>query len=59
MTKYQLHTLLSFIEYSIDCAIYTARDEQDEDIYKHSAEMRSLLQKELIEMVTETNGDSK
>ncbi|MFZ4101954.1 MAG: hypothetical protein ACOYKR_08360 [Sphingobacterium thalpophilum] len=53
MTKYQLHTLLSFIEYSIDCAIYTALDEQDLDIYKRSAEMRDLLQKELIQMVEE------
>ena len=53
MTKYQLHTLLSFIEYSNDCAIYAARDEQDSEGYKHSNEMRSLLQKELIEMVEE------
>jgi hypothetical protein len=59
MTKYQLHTLLSFIEYSNDCAIYAARDEQDSDAYKHSNEMRNLLQKELIEMVAGTNGDSK
>jgi hypothetical protein len=59
MTKDQIHTLLSFIEYSNDCAIYAARDEQDSEGYKHSNEMRSLLQKELIEMVTETNGDSK
>ena len=59
MTKYQLHTLLSFIEYSNDCAIYAARDEQDSEGYKHSNEMRNLLQKDLIEMVAETNGDSK
>jgi hypothetical protein len=59
MTKYQLHTLLSFIEYSNDCAIYAARDEQDSEGYKHSNDMRKLLQKELFEMVAGTSGDSK
>jgi hypothetical protein len=59
MTKDQLHTLLEFIEHSIDCAICTARDEQDTQAYEYSNEMRNLLQKELIEMVAGTNGDSK
>ena len=51
MTKDQLHTLLSFIEYNNDCVIYTLRDEQDTESYKHCDEMRKLLQEELIESV--------
>jgi hypothetical protein len=53
MTKYQLHTLLSFIEHNNDCVLLAARDEQDSDAYKYSDDMRKLLQLELIEMVEE------
>jgi hypothetical protein len=59
MTKEQLHTLLEFIEHSIDCAICTARDEQDTQAYKYSNEMRNLLQIELIKSVAATNWDGK
>jgi hypothetical protein len=59
MTKYQLNTLLSFIEHSLDCAIYTAQGEQDSDAYKYSDDMRKLLELELIEMVETTNWDGK
>jgi hypothetical protein len=59
MTKYQLHTLLSFIEHNNDCVLLAARDEQDSDAYKYSDDMRKLLQLELIEMVEGTMGDSK
>jgi len=59
MTKYQLHTLLSFIEHNNDCVLLAARDEQDTQAYKYSDDMRKLLQKELFEMVAGTSGDSK
>ena len=59
MTKDQIHTLLSFIEYSNDCAIYAARDEQDTTGYKHCDEMRKLLQEELLKSVADTNWDGK
>jgi hypothetical protein len=59
MTKYQLHTLLSFIEHNNDCVLLAARDEQDTQAYRYSDHMRTLLQKELIEMVEGTTGDSK
>lgn len=59
MTKDQLHTLLSFIEYNHDCIIYTLRDEQDTQGYKHCDEMRKLLQEELFKSIEGTMGDSK
>jgi hypothetical protein len=59
MTKDQLHTLLSFIEYNNDCVIYTLRDEQDTESYKHCDDMRKLLQIELLKSVAGTSGDGK